>query len=34
MSVALWILAILTNFTAFQRMYHVWKATHGEDEGG
>jgi CDP-diacylglycerol--glycerol-3-phosphate 3-phosphatidyltransferase len=31
---ALWVLAILTNFTAFQRMYHVWKATHGEDEGG
>jgi len=31
---ALWVLAILTNFTAFQRMYHVWKATHEEDEGG
>jgi len=31
---ALWVLAILTNFTAFQRMYHVWRATHGEDEGG
>ncbi len=31
---ALWVMAILTNFTAFQRMYHVWKATHGEDEGG
>jgi len=30
--IALWILAILTNFTAFQRMYHVWKATDGEDE--
>ncbi len=29
---ALWVLAILTNFTALQRMYHVWKATHGEDE--
>jgi len=29
---ALWVLAILTNFTAFQRMYHVWKATHGDDE--
>ncbi len=29
---ALWILAILTNFTALQRMYHVWKATHGDDE--
>lgn len=34
MTIALWILAILTNFTAFQRMYHVWRATHGEDEGG
>ena len=32
--IALWILAILTNFTAVQRMYHVWKATHGEDESG
>jgi CDP-diacylglycerol--glycerol-3-phosphate 3-phosphatidyltransferase len=31
-SAALWILAILTNFTAFQRMYHVWRATYGEDE--
>lgn len=31
MSIALWILAILTNFTAFQRMYHVWRATDGED---
>jgi len=31
---ALWVLAILTNFTAFQRMYHVWRATDGEDEGG
>lgn len=29
---ALWVLAILTNFTALQRMYHVWKATHGDDE--
>jgi CDP-diacylglycerol--glycerol-3-phosphate 3-phosphatidyltransferase len=32
--IGLWVLAILTNFTAFQRMYHVWKATHEEDEGG
>jgi CDP-diacylglycerol--glycerol-3-phosphate 3-phosphatidyltransferase len=32
MSIALWALAILTNFTALQRMYHVWKATHEEDE--
>lgn len=31
---ALWVLAILTNFTALQRTYHVWKATHEEDEGG
>jgi len=31
---ALWVLAILTNFTALQRMYHVWRATDGEDEGG
>ena len=29
---ALWVLAILTNFTALQRMYHVWRATDGEDE--
>ena len=28
---ALWVLAILTNFTALQRMYHVWRATDGED---
>jgi len=34
MTIALWVLAILTNFTALQRMYHVWRATHGEDEGG
>jgi CDP-diacylglycerol--glycerol-3-phosphate 3-phosphatidyltransferase len=33
MTIALWALAILTNFTALQRMYHVWRATHG-DEGG
>ena len=33
-SIALWVLAILTNFTALQRMYHVWRATHDEDEGG
>ncbi len=32
--IGLWVLAILANFTAFQRMYHVWKATHEEDEGG
>jgi len=32
MRIALWALAILTNFTAFQRMHYVWKATHEEDE--
>ncbi|MBM4466787.1 MAG: CDP-alcohol phosphatidyltransferase family protein [Chloroflexi bacterium] len=32
MTIALWVLAILTNFTALQRMYHVWRATHGEDD--
>lgn len=32
MSIALWVLAILTNFTALQRMYHVWRGTYGEDE--
>jgi CDP-diacylglycerol--glycerol-3-phosphate 3-phosphatidyltransferase len=32
-SIGLWVLAILTNFTALQRMYHVWRATNGEDEG-
>jgi CDP-diacylglycerol--glycerol-3-phosphate 3-phosphatidyltransferase len=34
MSIALWVLAILTNFTALQRMYHVWRTTHGKDEDG
>lgn len=33
MRIALWALAILTNFTALQRMYHVWRATHGEEDG-
>jgi len=32
--IGLWVLAILANFTAFQRMYHVWRATIGEDESG
>jgi CDP-diacylglycerol--glycerol-3-phosphate 3-phosphatidyltransferase len=32
-TIGLWVLAILTNFTALQRMYHVWRATNGEDEG-
>lgn len=30
MPVALWILAILTNFTAIQRMYLVWRKTEQE----
>jgi len=29
MSIALWVLAILTNFTALQRVYHVWRITRG-----
>ncbi len=33
MLIALWILAILSNFTALQRMYHVWRATDGEKGG-
>lgn len=27
----LWILAILTNLTAFQRIFHVWQTTRGTD---
>ena len=30
MSIALWVLAVLTNFTALQRAYHVWRATRGD----
>ncbi|HIC93187.1 MAG TPA: CDP-alcohol phosphatidyltransferase family protein [Anaerolineae bacterium] len=30
MSIALWALAVLTNFTALQRVYHVWRATKGD----
>lgn len=33
MSIALWVLAILTNFTALQRIYHVWRITRSKDEG-
>ena len=33
MLIALWIMAILSNFTALQRMYHVWRATGGEKGG-
>jgi CDP-diacylglycerol--glycerol-3-phosphate 3-phosphatidyltransferase len=29
--IALWVMAILTNFTALQRMVHVWRATRQED---
>jgi CDP-diacylglycerol--glycerol-3-phosphate 3-phosphatidyltransferase len=28
---ALWVLAVLTNLTAFQRMYYVWRATEKKD---
>lgn len=33
MLIALWILAILSNFTALQRIYHVWLDTGGEKGG-
>jgi CDP-diacylglycerol--glycerol-3-phosphate 3-phosphatidyltransferase len=33
MHIALWILAVLSNFTALQRMYHVWRVTGGEKGG-
>lgn len=33
MLIALWILAILSNFTALQRIYHVWLDTGGERGG-
>ncbi len=33
MLIALWIMAVLSNFTALQRMYHVWRATGGEKGG-
>lgn len=29
-SVALWVLAVLTNLTALQRVYHIWRATRGD----
>lgn len=29
---ALWALAVLTNFTAIQRMVHVWQITRGNDQ--
>ncbi len=33
MLIALWALAILTNFTALQRIYHVWRVTRGDGGG-
>jgi len=33
MRIALWILAVLSNFTALQRMYYVWRDTGGEKGG-
>ena len=33
MLIALWALAILTNFTALQRIYHVWRVTGGDGGG-
>jgi CDP-diacylglycerol--glycerol-3-phosphate 3-phosphatidyltransferase len=33
MRIALWILAVLSNFTALQRMYLVWRDTGGEKGG-
>jgi CDP-diacylglycerol--glycerol-3-phosphate 3-phosphatidyltransferase len=33
MLIALWILAIFSNFTALQRIYHVWLDTGGEKRG-
>jgi CDP-diacylglycerol--glycerol-3-phosphate 3-phosphatidyltransferase len=30
--IALWVLAVLSNFTALQRLYHVWRMTRS-DEG-
>jgi CDP-diacylglycerol--glycerol-3-phosphate 3-phosphatidyltransferase len=33
MLIALWIMAILSNFTALQRIYLVWRATGGEKGG-
>jgi CDP-diacylglycerol--glycerol-3-phosphate 3-phosphatidyltransferase len=33
MLITLWAMAILSNFTALQRMYHVWRVTGGEKGG-
>jgi CDP-diacylglycerol--glycerol-3-phosphate 3-phosphatidyltransferase len=32
-AIGLWLLAVLTNFTVLQRLYHVWKATHAAENG-
>ncbi len=29
----LWVMAVLTNVTALQRVYHVWRASRAEDDG-
>jgi CDP-diacylglycerol--glycerol-3-phosphate 3-phosphatidyltransferase len=31
--IVLWVMAIFTNFTAFQRMWLVWRITGGEQGG-
>jgi CDP-diacylglycerol--glycerol-3-phosphate 3-phosphatidyltransferase len=33
MLVTLWVMAVLSNFTALQRMYYVWRTTGGEKGG-
>jgi CDP-diacylglycerol--glycerol-3-phosphate 3-phosphatidyltransferase len=33
MRITLWIMAVLSNFTALQRMYYVWRTTGGERGG-
>ena len=34
MTIVLWLLAILSNFTAMQRIWAVWKATQDERQDG
>ncbi|UCC78029.1 MAG: CDP-alcohol phosphatidyltransferase family protein [Anaerolineales bacterium] len=29
----LWVMAVLTNVTALQRVYHVWRVSRAEDDG-
>lgn len=31
-TIVLWVMAVLTNFTAFQRMVYVWRTSEAEDE--